>query len=411
MVNKVVKIHDLYYGGQKQPFAKAAVIEPFIFLSSFNGVDPQTNQLVLGGVKPQTRMILSKIKLALQDVGSSIENILKMWYYQSTIENYWNCRGVVTESFAKEAPKLIEDPEPFTGLTPELTNKGYAIEIQTIASTKRPKKIPLLYGGVKQKYSKGTIVDSIVYTAGMSGIDPQTKQIVLGGVRSQAEVVLSKIKANLGDMGSSIENIIHMTYMIPQYADVYYTPNLYGDLDACMDEVRKFWEENCPELLEHPPATTIIKPQCLCRTEYALEFVAIASLEKPKKYDLYYAGQKQPIAKAAVVEPLVYLSSFNGVDPKTNQLVLGGVKQQTKMGWTKIKSALEDVGGSLENVAMVRYFLTNICDLAALTEATAEFWKDNCPELLEHPPAAAFLGAKLASPEYGVEIEVTGAIP
>lgn len=410
-MTKTVEIYDLYYGGQKQLFAKAAVVDPFVFLSSFNGVDPKTNQLVLGGVKPQTKMILTKIKSALEDVGSSLENILKMWYYQSTIENYWNCRDVVTESFAKEAPKLIEDPEPFTGLTPELTNKGYTIEIQTIASTKGPKKIPLLYGGVKQKYSKGAIVDSIVYMAGMSGIDPQTRQIPLGGVRSQCKVTLSKIKTNLEEMGSSLENLVHMTYMVPQYSNLHYTPNMYGDVDACMDEISKFWNENCPELIDHPPATSIIKPQSLCRTEYALEFVAIGSLKKPKKYDLYYSEQKQSIAKAVVVEPLVFLSSFNGVDPKTNQLVLGGVKPQTKMAWTKIKSALEDVGSSLENIAMVRYFLPNIRNLETLLQETSNFWNENCPELLEHPPAATFLGTQLAFPEYAVEIEVTAAVP
>jgi enamine deaminase RidA (YjgF/YER057c/UK114 family) len=410
MVKRIVKIHDLNYAGQKQAVAKAAVIEPFVFLSSFNAVDPGTNQLVLGGVKPQTQMMLTKIRSALEDVGSSLENMVKIWYYQSTIENYWNCRDVIIPYFSKEAPKLIEDPEPNTSLTPELINREYAIEIQAIASTKEPKKTPLFYKGVKQKYSKGSLVDSIIYMPGFSGIDPQTKQIVLDGVRSQAKVSLSKIKAGLEDMGSSLENIVQITYMMPQYADIYYTPNMYGDLDAAMEEVSKFWKENCPELLEHPPAGTIIKPRCLARIEYALEFVAIASLKKPKKYDLYYAGQKQPVAKAVVVEPLVFLSSFNGVDPKTNQLVLGGTKSQTKMAWIKVKSALEDVGSSLENIAMVRYFLSNICDIAALMEETTKFWKENCPELIEHPPAGAFLGTKLACPEYAVEIEVTAGV-
>ena len=142
------------------------------------------------------------------------------------------------------------------------------------------------------------------------------------------------------------------------------------------------------------------------------------SPKKPSKVakviPLYYGEEKQPYAKGTIVYPpngLVFLSGMSGVDPESGHIVWGFVKSHTKLAWRKIQKHLEDLGSSLENIVKIVYYIPNGRDYESVMEATNEFWKENCPELLENPPPNTVVVAKLAHPGYQVEIDVIGAIP
>jgi enamine deaminase RidA (YjgF/YER057c/UK114 family) len=61
-------------------WAKGAVAGGFVFLAGTEGIDPETLKPV-EDIKAQTRLALEKIKQRLEEMGSSLSNIVKLTYY------------------------------------------------------------------------------------------------------------------------------------------------------------------------------------------------------------------------------------------------------------------------------------------------------------------------------------------
>ena len=93
-------------------------------------------------------------------------------------------------------------------------------------------------------------------------------------------------------------------------------------------------------------------------------------------------------------------------------MVVGGIKEQTRAAWMRIKEILEGLGASLEDIVFIHYFLVNRDDWWDMWEETHEFFRGYCPDLAENPRAATLLkGIKLDLPDMLVEIEVMAATP
>ncbi len=94
----------------------------------------------------------------------------------------------------------------------------------------------------------------------------------------------------------------------------------------------------------------------------------------------------------------IYVSGLLAIDPKTGGLVQGGVKDQTAAVLENLRALLEASGSSLGDVVKVTVFLKDIRDIGAMNEAFKAYFPTD-------PPARSTIEAKLASPEFLVEIE------
>lgn len=75
-----------------------------------------------------------------------------------------------------------------------------------------------------------------------------------------------------------------------------------------------------------------------------------------------------PYSQAIRTGTMVICSGQIGIDPKTGNLVEGGIKEQTKQVLENIKSVLEAAGCTLENVVKTTVFLTHMDDFGAMNE-------------------------------------------
>jgi 2-iminobutanoate/2-iminopropanoate deaminase len=94
----------------------------------------------------------------------------------------------------------------------------------------------------------------------------------------------------------------------------------------------------------------------------------------------------------------IYVSGLLAIDPKTGELVPGGVREQTRAVIENLEAILEASGSSLRDVVKVTVFLKDIREMGAMNEAFKEYFPRD-------PPARSTIEAKLASPEFLIEIE------
>jgi 2-iminobutanoate/2-iminopropanoate deaminase len=77
-------------------------------------------------------------------------------------------------------------------------------------------------------YSQAVRVGSFVYSAGQIGINPETSQIVAGGVTEQAEQVMKNLAAVLEAAGTGLENVVKTTIFLRYMKDFSVVNEIYG---------------------------------------------------------------------------------------------------------------------------------------------------------------------------------------
>jgi len=112
-------------------------------------------------------------------------------------------------------------------------------------------------------YSQAIILDNMVYTAGQVALDPQTGNLIEGGIEAQTERVLNNLTAVLEAAGSSTRNVVKTTVYLASMGD-------FASMNAVYS---RFFD---PEM---PPARTTIQAGALPRNAL-IEIDCIASLNR-----------------------------------------------------------------------------------------------------------------------------------
>ena len=90
-------------------------------------------------------------------------------------------------------------------------------------------------------------------------------------------------------------------------------------------------------------------------------------------------ASKLPFSKATQVGNLLFLSGELGIDPKTNQLVTGGIKAESRQTMENIAVTLKRFGSSMSQVAKCTVFLADIKEWTEFNKVYVTFFKTNFP--------------------------------
>lgn len=86
------------------PYSPVVAFDKLIFVSGQGPIDTETKELVTGTIQEETRVTLENIKNILEDVGSSMENVLKVTAYLGDMNNFFAFNEVYAEYFPSDPP-------------------------------------------------------------------------------------------------------------------------------------------------------------------------------------------------------------------------------------------------------------------------------------------------------------------
>ncbi len=92
---------------------------------------------------------------------------------------------------------------------------------ETVSTDKAPKAIG--------PYAQAIKAGEFIYTAGQIPIDPQSGNLIAGGIAEQARQVLENLKAVLEAAGSSLEKVVKATVFLKNMADFAALNEVYGE--------------------------------------------------------------------------------------------------------------------------------------------------------------------------------------
>jgi len=111
------------------PYSVAIRTGMFVFASGQLGLDPQSGNIVAGGIEAETRQALTNLRHVLADAGSGLDGALKTTVFLKDMAEFSRMNAVYAEFFP-------ENPPARSTVQVAALPKGGSVEIEIIALVK-----------------------------------------------------------------------------------------------------------------------------------------------------------------------------------------------------------------------------------------------------------------------------------
>jgi enamine deaminase RidA (YjgF/YER057c/UK114 family) len=267
------------------------------------------------------------------------------------------------------------------------------------------------------KFAQSVTVGNLVFLSGCVGQDTETGAPAPGIVEQQVGLALDKARAGLEAAGSAMAHVVKTFVLITDLDD-------YAKVRKTETE---YYEAHAPDLIGRPPAATLMVVPSLARPEFKVEYEAIAVRDPAMPgwevtyYPEYWAGKElayphvpkshAKFARSQAIGNLVIVSGCQALDHDTVRVETDDFDAQSRLVLDKIRTAMEEAGGSLETLVKTNVFVKSPEHAARYREIERDYYREHAPQCLITPPATtAFVMKQLPRPEFLVETEAFGVI-
>ncbi|MGZ5410847.1 MAG: RidA family protein [Aeromicrobium sp.] len=203
-------------------------------------------------------------------------------------------------------------------------------------------------------------------------IDPKSGQIVPGGAKEQAAQCFKNIKAVLESTGHVMDDVVRISVFVKNISDV-----------AAVDDVyASFFPGYVPT--RTTVAVTALPKDALVQIEALITNGEGTIPNAPQAGDLVKVARNTDNAPGSPLSTqTVAFSHYNNVsaqlpiDPKSGQIVAGGVKEQAAQCFANVKAILAGIDVPFDDIVKITVFLRNLPDLEGVDEVYSTFFPDS----------------------------------
>lgn len=129
MKKEIIRVEPLatWLDNYKAPTSTVTRHGDTIYVTGAPPFDPETGKIFLGAIDRQTELVLEQLKLCVETAGSSLENVLKLNVYVTSVEMFAAVNEVYNRYFPHDPPARIFINVP-------AWNGGFDIEVDAIAA-------------------------------------------------------------------------------------------------------------------------------------------------------------------------------------------------------------------------------------------------------------------------------------
>lgn len=380
-------------------FAESVSVGNLVFLSGCTGQDSATGAAAPTAVEDQVRIALDKARRAMENAGGSMDNIVKTFFFATSLADYPRVRKTETEFYLEHAPKLLATPPAATFIVVEsLAKPEFLVEYEAVGVLDRAAPdwgvtyYPEFWGGIElayphvpkehAKFARTQVVGNIVIVSGCQALDHGTVRVETDDLREQSLIVLEKLKIGMEDAGGFLGNLVKTNVLIDDLASL----GPYREVE------RDYFRRHAPEFLDAPPASTVFVAKSLPRPEFKIEVEAYGVVNRaaPGWHTEHFAGGAEASAVASTGK-LMFVSGFDGADSNSGRYASGNVEAQIAVALDKMRAAIERAGGAMNGIVKTVLMLRRAADYPTMRRAELAYYQKHAPDLVARPPACTFL--------------------
>lgn len=358
-------------------------------LSAQLPIDPKTGELVAGGIKEQAEQCFKNIQAIVESIDHVMSDIVRVTVFVKDIKDV----DAVDEVYKTFFPTYV--PTRTTVAVADLP-KNASVQIEALVSHGEGTIPNAPQAGDLIKLTNNT---ANAPTCALSSqtvsfshynnltaqlpIDPQTGRLVIGGVKEQTRQCLKNIKAILESIDVPFDDIVKINIFLKDLSDT-----------EVVDKVYKTFlpDSAIARAVGYVPARTVIEAAALpLDAEVQIEAVVSHGDGTPPQAIedrhgiVIWANNTENAPTNSLSTQTVAFSHYNHLsaqlplNPKSGEIVAGGVKEQAGQCLENIKAIVESIAHDLEDVVKVNIFLKNIEDIDAVDEVYKTFFPGGVP--------------------------------
>ncbi|GAA4026954.1 Rid family detoxifying hydrolase [Actimicrobium antarcticum] len=207
-------------------------------------------------------------------------------------------------------------------------------------------------------------------------IDPKSGELVTSGIKEQAEQCFKNIKAIIESSSHDMDDIVRLTVFVQNMADI-----------GAVDEVfATFFPGYVPT--RTTIAVAALPMNALVQIEALVSHGEGTIPGAPQAGDLVKAVRNTNNApQSSFSAQTVAFSHYNNIsaqlpiDPKSGELVSGGIKMQAGQCFNNIKAILESIDHVMDDIVKITLFVKNISDIDSVKQVHTEYFSGYVPAL------------------------------
>jgi reactive intermediate/imine deaminase len=371
------------------PYSQTVAYSHYNNLSAQLPIDPKSGKLVAGGVKEQAEKCFKNINLILDSIDHVMSDIVRITVFVKNIKDVDAVDEVYKTFFPTYVPTrtivavaalpmdalvqieaLVSNGE---GTIPNAPQSGDLIKLTN--NTPNAPTSPLSTQAVAFSHYNNL-------TAQLP-IDPKTGRLVAGGVKEQAGQCLKNIKAILESIDVPFDDIVKINIFLKNLSDIEAVNAVYTTF---------FPDSAIARAAAYVPARTTVAVSAL-PMDALVQIEAVVShgdgtppqIVEDRHGIIIEANNTENAPKSSLSTQTVAFSHYNHIsaqlplDPKTGEMVAGGIKEQAGQCLKNIKAIVECVDHVMDDVVKVNIFLKNIADIEAVDEVYKTFFPSGTP--------------------------------
>ena len=219
-------------------------------------------------------------------------------------------------------------------------------------------------------------------------IDQKSGEIVLGGVKEQAQQCFENIKAILESIDHAMDDVVRVTIFVKDISSIVSVDEVFAHFFAGYVPART------------TVAVAALPMGALVQIEALVSHGEGTVPEAPQAGDLIKVARNTENApQNSFSTQTVAFSHYNNISaqlplhPKTGEIVSGGIKEQTGQCFENIKAILESIDHVMDDVVRITVFAQNLSDIEAAKEVYKTFFPAYVPALTTVAVAGLPMGA------------------
>ncbi|WP_312093287.1 RidA family protein [Aminipila sp.] len=371
------------------PYSQTVAFSHYNNLSAQLPIDPKSGKLVAGGIKEQAEQCFKNIKAIVDSIDHVMSDVVRITVFVKNIKDIDAVDEVYKTFFptyvpARTAVAVAALPMDALVQIEALVSNGEG----TIPNTPQAGDLIKLTNNTENAPISALSTQTVSFShynnlSAQLPIDPKSGRLVVGGVKEQTRQCLKNIKAILESIDVPFDDIVKINIFLKDLSDIEAVNEVYTTF---------FPDSAIARAVAYVPARTTIAASAL-PMDALVQIEAVVSHgdgTPPQAVEdrhgiVIKANNTENAPKSSLSTQTVAFSHYNHLsaqlplDPKTGDMIAGGVKEQAGQCLKNIKAILESIDHVMDDVVKVNIFLTNITDIDAVDEVYTTFFPGGVP--------------------------------
>ena len=352
-------------------------------------IDPKTGKLVTGGIKEQAEQCFENIKAIISSIDHVMNDIVRITIFVTNIKDVDAVNEVYKTYFSTYLPTqtvVAVDALPMNALVQveALVTNGEG----TIPNAPQAGDLIKLTNNTNNAPISSLSTQTVAFShynniSAQLPIDPKTGRLVIGGITEQARQCLKNIKAVLESIDVPFDDIVKVTVFLKDFSDIEAVNEVYSTFfpDSAIARAVAYVPARTTVAVSDLPMGALVQIEAVVSHGDGTPPQAI----EDRHGIIIEANNTENAPKCCLSTQTVAFSHYNNIsaqlpiDPKTNEIVAGGVKEQAEQCLKNIKAIVESIDHVMEDTVKVNIFLKNIGDIATVDEIYAKFFPGGTP--------------------------------